>query len=224
MLVERMTNEEVQKEVLEDFENAMSWASHHIRRVSKVARNTTTFPCVHYMEYTSPKKNKWLVGTILYRRNIHNQGAGMFGVCIQKADRGYNAHAVYLNYSMRPYVKTVLAHAFDQYALRVGVKKKGVELVKHFFAKNYEGDTDYTKELSGKGDRERENDNAHVCMNEGVLMGEVINEQHVIMHTFITYDMTWGKQGEVFRGVKDMSPDAWQKHKEAWRAIYRQEM
>lgn len=47
-------------------------------------------------------------------------------------------------------------------------------------------------------------------------MGEVMDEDHIVIHTFITYDMSTGKQKEVFERLRSEIGDAGEQHKRAW--------
>lgn len=216
MIVQSMVYSEVKAELSKDMESLWAYYGHQKKRIERAARGARSFPCCHFMEYTSPRKNRWLIATHIFRKFVHKGGAGCMFCCLQKYPRGWALHCQVLNRNLRPYTLTILPHVFDQYVSRIGLEKSGIEVIKHFIIKNMNSQNDFTKKFSGRKSRERETESAHLCMSEGILMGEVMDEDHIVIHTFITYDMTTGKQKEVFEQRRSEIGDAGEQHKRAW--------
>lgn len=214
MIVDGMNYEEIQKEVLLDFDNMERYLHWKKKDISKFARRQEKFPCTHIIEWISPKKNRWIIMSVLFKKNIHNGGGAVMGAVIQKYPKGFAAHQVAINFSGWQYVTTYLPHFFDKYAERMNLDKTGVDLIKHFFRHNHVADNDFTKTLSGKGSRDT--DTIHMCFGEGVGMGQVLSNRHALLKTFITYDMTSQNQEEVFTDLRIDSKDYQEIHKRVW--------
>lgn len=217
MVVSSMSYEELLNEVTQDRDNVFCWVKHQKKVIERVARKQTKFPCSYFMDYTSVRKNRWLVCVRIFRRQVHGGGAGIQPLMLQKCPKGYAVHSCVLDRYLEKYVMTVLPHVFDQYAGRMNVNKTGIDLIKHFFARNVQSENDFTPECAGRKARERETIPIHMCTDEGVLMGEVISSEHVVLHTFVTYDMATGKQKRCFDERKSLlSDDVGRKHRDAW--------
>jgi len=214
MLVDSMTSKEVRNEVMSDVEALIVKASHLRHTATRVALKQTKFPYVYIVDWTSPRKNKWLIVFNLYRRNTHKGGAGITGVCLQKYPKGYAAHRWCIDKNKTFFVSTYLPHFFDRYAERMNLDKTGIDLIKHFIRKNTSGQHDYTSELSGI--QSRDGNVVHICHPEGIAMGEEPHALHQIFKTFITYEMAKGKQLDVFIQKKDSISDGLALNKEVW--------
>ena len=214
MLVDSMTFDEVRKEVMSEYDTMLRIAYYRKKSAEHFAKRQTKFPCVYLTEWMSPKKNRWLIMYILFKRNTHKGKAGIMGCCFQKYPKGFALHQTALNYNKDVYITTYLPHFFERYAERMHVDKTGVDLIKHFYRHNHAADNDTTQELSGKGSR---TDNSiHMCFDEGIGMGEYLNFEHVVLKTFVTYDMTSGEQKEVFSEMRIPNEDSEKRHKEMW--------
>jgi hypothetical protein len=98
--------------------------------------------------------------------------------------------------------KTVyLPHVFLRYSQRVGVRKTGIDLIKHYFEHNHYGESSNDKRFVGKSVRYNDKDNIGVSVEEGVLFGEQ-KEDTFVAKTFITYDMATGGQRLEFEDKK----------------------
>lgn len=211
-----MTYAEIAKEARADLPLIFGYYKHQRKLIERVARSATRFPCAHFIDYTTPTRNRYLLVTHIFRRFVHRGGAGFYPILIQKKERGYAAHHLLLDKHKTEYMMTLLPHVYDQYAARKNINKTGIELVKHFAAHNMTSENDYTKDLSSREAKKRDTDSAHICMDEGVLMGELVSEDHIVIHTFITYDMTSGHQEEVFTQKKNSLKDPFENHKKTW--------
>lgn len=210
-----MTYEEIFDEVAKDFESVKTKFSYIKKGLARYARRQVKYPAVHFSEYISPRKNRWIIISIFYRRNIHNGGAGVAFACLQKSDKGgYMVHEVVVNKFRKCYLATFHPHFFDRYREHMGVDKTGIDLIRHFFGHNHEGSTDFTSEYSGKQSRHK---NAyHVCLQEGIGLGEVLASSHALITTFITYDMAAGEQKEAFDKLYLNADDAAKRHRKLW--------
>jgi len=214
MLVESMSFDEVRKEILSDKMDLWNWYKWQKKDVERYFYKQSKFPCTHTLEWTSHNKNKWIIFIVAFKRSHFNGGHGILPVCIQKYPKGYAAHELARTKDKYEYVITQLPHFFDRYAERTGCEKTGIELIKHFFRKNNSGDNDETKEFSGKNSRDE--DVFHTCYAEGIGLGEKVNEIHVVLKTFITYNMTSGGQKTTFSDLKSFSDNYAKLHREMW--------
>lgn len=201
MIVKSMTPEEVYNEIEKDLPNVEAWWRDVRKKVSRFALKLTKFPRAKWYEYKSHRLNRYIFRAFLYDRKT------LFTMilALQKADRGYAVYVTKLSWQNRTNKFAVLPHVFDRYAQRVGVKKEGVELVKHFFERNFHGEPSKDNMLSGKSVRYKGRDNLCLSMQEGVALGEMIDGIFVA-HTFITYDMATGLQREEFERKRDGMP------------------
>lgn len=199
MIVKSMTPEEVYKELERDLPNVQRWWLGVYKRIERLALKLTKFPRSKWHEYKSHRFNRYLVYTIVMGRRY-----GIFTVplVLQKADRGYTVYVVRTESEATNRRAVILPHVFDRYAQRVGVKKEGVELIKHFIEKNFHGEISDNERLVGRSVRYKGRDNITFLTAEGVMLGEMMSgglaNGIFVAHTFITYDMATGLQREEF--------------------------
>lgn len=209
-----MTSAEVRNEVMRDVEALIIKSSHLKHAATRVALKQTKFPYTYFVDWVSPRKNKWLIVFNIYRRNVHKGGAGVTGICLQKYPKGYAAHRWCIDKHKRFFISTYLPHFFDRYAERMNIDKTGIDLIKHFICRNVSGKHDYNPELSGI--QSRDGNVVHICHPEGIAMGEEPDIYHQVFKTFITYEMAKGKQLDTFIEKKENIPDGLSFNKEVW--------
>ena len=64
-----MTHEEVFAELAKDRENVERWYDHRADEFHRMALKTHKFPVTWQLDYTSPRKNRYLISVTCTRRN-----------------------------------------------------------------------------------------------------------------------------------------------------------
>jgi hypothetical protein len=193
-----MTHAEVYREIEKDINELARWWDGQRKVLTNIAKWTTKLPRKAWYEYTSTRKNRYIVLSIITGRKYNDDSiTGLFA--LRKMDKGY---AVYVSrfpwqYHAAPHV--ILPHVFDQYhnPERGNVQKTGIELIKHFMERNSYGELSRGDKFSGRSVRYKGRDNLCKSVADGVLLGEIVDDMFIV-HTFITYEMATGLQREEF--------------------------
>jgi hypothetical protein len=200
MIVDSMTHAEAYKELYVDRENVERWFDHQSDKYRRMALKTTKFPATWWLEYTSVRKNRYLICVICSRRN-YDKNHCLSIVALRREAKGYTAYVGHIG-KYELVSKTVfLWHVFERYSERAGVDKQGIELIKHFFESHSGGTILKNHKLAGKSVRYKDREHKFLAMNDGVVLGNIENGIF-IARTFITYDMATGKQRDVFNNAK----------------------
>ena len=197
-----MTHTEVYAELDKDRDNVARWFNHRADEFRRRALKMQKFPVTWWLDYTSPRKNRYLISVRCTRRS-YDRFHGLTILALKREERGYS---VYLSYICEHSLvsKTVLfQHVFDRYAdpERGNVKKTGIELIKHFFNHQSNGCIIKDQRLAGRSVRYNGRDHQFIAVNDGVILGDVDNGIF-IARTFITYEMATGRQHEEFSHAK----------------------
>ena len=220
-----MTHTEVYRELEKDIDEVGDWWKRKRKPLINIAKWTTKLPRTAWFEYESTRKNRYLVLSIITGHNYNDES--LTGVmALRKMDKGY---AVYV--SRFPWHRIVsphvlLPHMFDQYANpeRGNVQKTGIDLIKHFMERNNYGEISKGDRFSGKSVRYKGRDNLCKSVNDGVLLGELVDNIFVV-HTFITYEMAGGLQREEFEKNRDMiitNEELISQRNNEWKEEYRE--
>ena len=194
MIVDSMTHEEVYKELERDRENISRWLYHQMnaqrRRIIKCKR----FPLNIWFDHTTPRKVRYLVNTVVYEKKM------AFMIAVYALRNTKEGIAIYVSWTtgtneIKPMVH--LPHQIQRYAERAGVKKNGIELIKHFLERCPDGMDNANQDIVGKSVRYKGMNHLSCCIPEGVLLGQMEDNIYV-SHTFITYDMCGEIQKESF--------------------------
>ena len=207
MIVDSMTHEEVYAELDKDRENVARWFDHQADKYRRRALKTQKFPVTWWIEYTSPRKNRYLISVTCTRRN-YDRFHGLTILALKREERGYS---VYLSYIGKHSLirKTVFTqHVFDRYAdpERGNVQKTGIDIIKHFVDHQSNGYVLKDQRLAGRSVRYNGRDHQFIAVNDGVILGDVENGIF-IARTFITYEMATGRQHEEFSYAKNKVND-----------------
>lgn len=202
-----MTHTEVYAELDKDRDNVARWFDHRADEFRRRALKTQKFPVTWWLDYTSPRKNRYLISVTCTRRN-YDRFHGLTILALRREDRGFS---VYLSYIGRHTLirKTVfLQHVFDRYSdpERGNVQKTGIDLIKHFVDHQSNGYVLKDQRLAGRSVRYNGRDHQFIAVNDGVILGDVENGIF-IARTFITYEMATGKQHEEFAYAKNKVSD-----------------
>lgn len=191
-----MTHTEVYAELDKDRENVARWYDHQSEIYRRRALKTTKFPVTWWLDYTSPRKNRYLIGITCTRRKFDKYHA-ITTIALRCEQRGYSVYLTSIN-SYSPIKKTVFVqHAFDRYAERANIKKTGLDLIHHFLEHQYGGHVITDQRLAGRSVRYNGRNHKFIAMQEGVMLGDM-EDGIFIVRTFITYDMATGLQRDEF--------------------------
>lgn len=198
MILSTMTYEEMYRELVADHVNLRRWEKHQRRRIMDVARRCKSFPKHMFLKYTSPRRNDWLTSVTIVSRNPYS--GSLFSECVLRhADDGWYAHQLIRNRYESIYQVVITPHFFKRYAERRGIDMKTEELMMEWMKNANDTYVDTDPRLSGKNSRDGEHDQWHLCTNEGIMMGDYIKgAKTFVAKTYITYDMTAGRQANVF--------------------------
>lgn len=218
MIVQSMTPKEVYRELDADRDELSRWWMHRRKELSKKALKQTKFPMLTWIEHTTPRKNRYLILSLVLKRNYNNNSFTSV-LALQRTNEGTIVHLSKLSWQRMASKMTFLPHMFDRYSQRAAVRKQGIELIKHYFERNNYGEPTSDSRFSGKSVRYKGRDNVCLSVNEGVLLGEY-KDYIFVAHTFITYDDATGLQRDKFIENKDMLLGQ-EELRNAMREIYR---
>ena len=202
-----MTHEEVFAELDKDRDNVARWYDHQSNEYRRRALKTQKFPVTWWLDYTSPRKNRYLIGVTCTRRNF-DRFHGLTILALRREERGYSVYLSYIGEQTFIRKTVFLQHVFDRYAdpERGNVQKTGIDLIKHFADPQSNGHILNNQKLAGRSVRYNGRDHQFVAVNEGVLLGDV-QDGIFIARTFITYEMATGRQHEEFAYAKNKVTD-----------------
>ena len=203
MIVDSMTHEEVYAELDKDRENVARWFDHRADEFRRRALKMTKFPVTWWLEYISPRKNRYLISVTCTRRN-YDRFHGLTILALRREERGYSVYLSYIGKHSLIRKTVFVPHVFDRYAdpERGNVQKTGIDLIKHFVDNQSNGYVLKDQRLAGRSVRYNGRDHRFIAVNDGVILGDVENGIF-IARTFITYEMATGRQHEEFSYAKN---------------------
>ncbi|MCC8197371.1 MAG: hypothetical protein LIP06_02030 [Tannerellaceae bacterium] len=187
MMTERMTEKEIEVEMLADAPNVVNYVEKAIhQKFRRMVLKSAKLPiCLHTL-YTSRRKNKWGIVMQAYSKkdiayshfSYYNSNHGYYAVVVSK--------------------KSIIIfppHFFSRYAERKQNDIHGVDLIIHYF-RNNTNFASVTKEVElSDGTKQKIVEGS---TEEGVFLGIVKTGDIVIAKTFITREMAKGGQVEEF--------------------------
>ena len=195
MIVDSMTHAEVYQELERDREAITKWWHHNLLDQRRRVLKSTRFPVQLWFEYTSPRKVHYLFFTRIFDKRMKKILTGI--VAIRRTSEGMTVYTNWLGHQKLISPTVLIPHMWKRYAERANVQKKGIDLLKHYFANNPFGrDTD-NQHVVARSVRYNGEDHLCNCVPEGVMLGQVV-DGIFIAKTFITYDMCCGRQQEEF--------------------------
>ena len=203
MIVDSMTHEEVYAELDKDRDNVARWFDHRADEFRRRALKMTKFPVTWWLDYTSPRKNRYLISVTCTRRN-YDRFHGLTILALRREERGYSVYLSYIGKHSLIRKTVFVPHVFDRYAdpERGNVQKTGIDLIKHFVDNQSNGYVLKDQRLAGRSVRYNGRDHRFIAVNDGVILGDVENGIF-IARTFITYEMATGRQHEEFSYAKN---------------------
>ena len=199
MIVDSMTHEEVYQELERDREAVTKWWRHQLDDLRRPVKKSTVFPRRFWREYTSPRKNRYLIFTRIFDKHMKMILTGIGA--LRRTSEGLTVYTTWLQDQKLISPMVLIPHMWKRYAERVGVDKKGIDMVKHYFAHNAHGKDSHNQRVVGRSVRYNGEEHLACCVNDGVLLGQQYGDMFVA-RTFITYDMCTGLQQEEFEGCR----------------------
>ena len=195
MIVDSMTHEEVYQELERDRENISRLWAHQQEGRRRAVLKCKTFPLHVWQEYTSPRKNKYLFYTRFFDKRMKMI---LTGICaVRRTSEGMTLYTTWLGHQKLITPMVLLPHVWKRYKERMGVNLSGIDLFKHYFQRNPFGSDSHNQNAVGRSVRYAGMTHLSCCVNDGVLLGQVVGDMFVA-HTFITYAMTSGLQQQEF--------------------------
>ena len=190
-----MTHEEVYQELARDRESMTRWWWHQRNDLKRPMLKSRTFPRYVWRDYTSPRKNRYLLFTRIFDRHMKTILTSI--AAIRLTQEGMTTYTNWLgDYKLiKPMV--LIPHMWKRYAERTGTDKTGIELLKHYLEHNPYGKDSNNQHVVGRSVRYNGEDHLSSCVTEGVLLGQQRGDMFIVK-TFITYDMCCGRQSEEF--------------------------
>ena len=199
MIVESMTHVEVYKELERERESVTTWWRHNLWNQRRRVLKSTHFPLNLWFDYTSARKNRYLFFTRLFDKKMKRI---LTGVAVPRMMKdGMYVYTNWLADHKLIFPMVLMPHMFKRYSERVGVEKSGIDLVKHYFIHNSHGKDTRNNRVMAKSVRWNGEDHQACCVNDGVLLGQVVDGIYIV-RTFITYDMCGGLQQQEFENCR----------------------
>lgn len=190
-----MTPAEIYAEMAADRPSLAAWFDHRCNDIYKKNLYARTFPAYYWLEYRSPRRNRYLIQATAFSRRFDKR-ATIATFALHQAPNGLEAYSTWMGEHGASRI-IVLPHAWKRYGERCEVGKNGVELIKHFLINNGDGLTVRDSSLMGASVRYNGSEHVALCVAEGVLLGEA-EDGVFIARTFITYDMASSRQSGHF--------------------------
>ena len=199
MIVESMTHAEVYKELEREREAVTTWWRNNLRNQRRRVLKSTRFPLNLWFDYTSARKNRYLFFTRLFDKKMKRI---LTGIAVPRLTKdGLYVYTSWLADHKLIFPMVLTPHMFKRYSERVGVEKSGIDLVKHYFIHNSHGKDTRNNRVMAKSVRWNGEDHQACCVNDGVLLGQVVDGIYIV-RTFITYDMCGGLQQQEFENCR----------------------
>ena len=199
MIVESMTHAEVYKELEREREAVTTWWRCNLANQRRRVLKSTHFPLNLWFDYTSARKNRYLFFTRLFDKKMKRI---LTGIAVPRLTKdGLNVYTSWLADHKLIFPMVLTPHMFKRYSERAGVEKSGIDLVKHYFIHNLHGKDTRNNRVMAKSVRWNGEDHQACCVNDGVLLGQVVDGIYIV-RTFITYDMCGGLQQQEFENCR----------------------
>lgn len=195
-----MTHAEAYRELDADRDNVTRWFVHRDKELRRRARKTLKFPVTWWLDYTSPRKNRYLIGVTCTRRKYDDSYITLT-LSLRREKRGFTVYVCNIWKETADKKMIILQHAFDRYAERAGVNKTGTDLIIHFFSHHLGGYDLNNQRLASRSVRYNGRRHHFMAVEEGILLGD-IEDGIFIARTFITYDMSGGLQAKGFADAR----------------------
>ena len=132
-----MTHAEVYAELAKEREEVTRWWRHQLHDQRRRALKCTRFPMHIWRDYTSTRKNRYLIFSLIFdkrRRAIHTGAAA-----IRQGGDGLTAYTTWLGDQKLISPMVLTPHMWKRYAERTATGLHGIDLVMLYFAYNPHG-------------------------------------------------------------------------------------
>lgn len=195
MIVDSMTHEEVYKELDRDRETLTKWWSYQKLSLRRMALKSTSFPLNFWHDYTSPRRIRYMIYTSIFDKRMRHMLTGV--IVPYRTEYGWTIYTTWLGYQKLISPTVITPHVLKRYAERCHVDKSGLDLVRHYFERNNINKDSHDQRVVARSVRYNGEEHLSCCVPEGVILGQLYGDLF-IARTFITYDMTCGRQKEEF--------------------------
>ena len=199
MLLPKMTHDEERQEILKDLPNVERWNQHRQNEYRRMSFKIKDFPKYVFTEYVSPRKNRWLVSTKFWKKDDFCSTFGVLQIL-----NGLVLHQVFCSFYEDKFstIVTFIPHFFERYRQYNQLDIKGIPLIKQVLKDDISFNVDRTQEISGRKELDKDN-NVHCCMRQGIGLGYELGYRHYLIKTFVTYEMSRGRQKSIFEATRD---------------------
>lgn len=193
MLVQSMTFAEAYRELDRDRENLVRWWKTQVDRLRRlmIKKDRTAFPVGCCYDHTTPRHIRYLVNAFIGDKRLKS----LITVCVALQGKTVYMARFYDDREVRPMV--MLPHMWQRYAERMQFDEDHKRLVQKFFFRNFCGCGTRNQEVVSRSVRYNGEDHLTFCVDDGVLLGRMDGDIFVVK-TFITYEMSCGRQEEEF--------------------------
>lgn len=190
MITHSMTPREMFLEIKKDHPLVADYCNTKANAFRRKVLKSTVFPVRIYSDFISKRNNKWIVFFEARSKKHTGNNALTSFVCYVNMQNGYHAYFPTKVFGNLWLVYMFPPHFFKRYAERANVNKSGIELIRHFFQRNYTYYLNF----------EVENNVGYVkaTTEEGIMFGEQLCKGLMIIKTFIAWDNTFKDQHDEF--------------------------
>jgi hypothetical protein len=194
-----MTHEEVYQELAKEREAVTQWWRHQLRDQRRRALKCQRFPMHIWKEHTSTRKNRYVFFSRVFDKHMKTILTGV--AVIRHTSDGLTVYTTWLMNQRLISPMVMQPHMWRRYAERTGTDLSGVELIRHYFARNGHGKDSDCQQAVGRSVRYNGEEHLSCCVPDGVLLGQRQGNLFVV-RTFITYEMTSGLQEQEFEACR----------------------
>lgn len=196
MLLPTMNYEEMYREVILDSENMIRWVGHNIQNLRRISLKAKQFPFANTLTHMTPRHNTWHYIVVVRRKIRSIQDVYNVIYTSLRAPEGEIYILMQPNKHKQMNVCAYTPHFMQRFAERMEIDLTGKELANRYFIYNDNGR--FVKQPVGEHQE-------CLCTNEGICLGEFVNDRMFVARTFIRYDMSLGWQRDAFKACKDMT-------------------
>lgn len=175
------------------------WWRHQLDDQRRRALKCRQFPYHIWKEYTSTRKNRYVFFSRVFDKRMKTILTGV--AVIRHTSDGMTVYTTWLGDQKFISPMVLTPHMWKRYAERAKVDKHGIDLIKHYFLNNPQGKDSDNQKVVGRSVRWNGEDHLSCCVNDGVLLGQIVDGIYVAK-TFITYDMCSGLQQKEFEAKR----------------------
>lgn len=199
MIVDSMTHAEVYQELERDRDAMTRWWHHNLMNQRRRALKSTRFPLQLWFDYTSPRKVHYLFYTRIFDKRMKKILTGI--AALRRTSDGLTIYTNWLGHQKLISPMVLTPHFWRRYAERAKVEKTGIDLLKHYFMRNPYGKDSDNQHVVARSVRYNGEEHLSNCVPDGVMLGQM-HDNIFVVKTFITYDMTCGRQQEEFENCR----------------------